>query len=68
MTLIGRISRHIGSAAALAALLLSAAVPAAESVATAHEVTPECPRAMSMAPAAIEAEAVCLLRQYIQIF
>ena len=67
MTLIGQISRHIGSAAVLAALLLSAAVPAAESVATAHEVTPECPRAMSMAPAAIEAEAVCLLRQYIQI-
>ncbi len=28
---------------------------------------PQCPRAMTLAPAAIEAEAVCLLRHYVQI-
>ena len=44
------------------ALTLSVSVFAAEASAA-----PACPRAMSMAPAALEAEAVCLLQQYIQI-
>ena len=67
MTLSGAISRHLGWAAVLAALLLSAAAPATELATTAHDLAPACPRAMSMAPAALAAEAVCLLRQYIQI-
>ena len=67
MTLSGAISRHIGWAAVLAALLLSAAAPAAKLATTAHDLAPACPRAMSMAPAALAAEAVCLLQQYIQI-
>ena len=46
------------------ALAFAAIAPAAE---PAVAVQSACPRAMSMAPAALEAEAVCLLQQYIQI-
>ena len=44
--------------AALGALMFTTITLAVESA---------CPRAMSMAPAALEAEAVCLLQQYVQI-
>ena len=53
----------------LIALLMLASVNSVVLAAEQSPLTPhlDCPRAMSMAPAAIEAEAVCLLRQYVQI-
>ena len=50
--------------AALSTLTFAPIVPATEPVAITQ---PACTRAMSMAPAALEAEALCLLRQYVQI-
>lgn len=53
----------------LMALLLLASASSGAHAAEQSSATPrsDCPRAMSMAPAAIEAEAVCLIRQYVQI-
>ena len=53
----------------LIALLLLATASSGVHSAEQSTATPraDCPRAMSMAPAAIEAEAVCLIRQYVQI-
>ncbi|MBI2801783.1 MAG: M20/M25/M40 family metallo-hydrolase [Gammaproteobacteria bacterium] len=56
----------------LAALAFSTAVmptPAASQASTAlpDTVASDCPRAMTVEPAAVQAEAVCLLRQYVQI-
>ena len=59
--------RTVGLVIALAALVAGATAWAAEPAADTPALAPACPRAMSMAPAELQAEAVCLLRHYVQI-
>jgi acetylornithine deacetylase/succinyl-diaminopimelate desuccinylase-like protein len=59
--------RLCGLALTLSALLVGAAALAAEPSTNAQAASQACPRAMTMAPAELEAEAVCLLRHYVQI-
>lgn len=57
-------TKFIRAGVLLLSLLLTAGVRAATPAAPSLG---DCPRAMSMAAAAIEAEAVCLIRQYVQL-